>query len=407
MADVSATVIDVRDLCKVYRVYPRPWDRLVEALVRRPHHHERRALDGIGFSVARGEGLGIIGENGAGKSTLLKILAGVTRASSGEAVVHGRVASILELGSAFHHEFTGRQNIMLNAAMLGLSREQIAARTPDIIDFSELGEAIDEPLKTYSTGMVMRLGFAIATQVDPDILIIDEALSVGDGYFQKKCIDRLHRFVEAGRTILFCSHAMYYVSAFCQRALWLRGGRAEALGPVDEVVRTYEDFLLAKAGDRRPDTPAPVVETGGPARLLAARVIPGDGPLRVGQPLAVEIDWESVDPSLPFHLAVGVNRLDGVEVASFISRSSGVEPWRGETRYRARLEIPALPLVKGGFSLYVYVLGEDALHIYDMKIFERAFSVAAGDYSFGIVEIPHRWQRVAASDERLTAEVEP
>jgi len=404
MADVNATVVDVRDLSKVYRVYPRPWDRLVEAVVRRPRHRERRALDGVGFSVAHGEGLGIIGENGAGKSTLLKILAGVTRASSGEAAVHGRVASILELGSAFHHEFTGRQNIMLNAAMLGLSREQIAARTPDIIAFSELGEAIDQALKTYSTGMVMRLGFAIATQVDPDVLIIDEALSVGDGYFQKKCIERLHRFVDAGRTILFCSHAMYYVSAFCQRALWLRGGRVEALGPVEEVVRVYEDFLLAKAGERREDAPTPVEATGGPARVLGARVLDGDGPFRAGQPWAVEIDWESVDPALQFHVAVGVNRLDGVEVASFISRSSGAGPWSGATRYRARLEVPALPLVKGGFTLYVYVLGEDALHIYDMKIFERAFSVAAADYTFGIVEIPHRWERVPAPAEASPAE---
>ena len=166
----------------------------------------------------------------------------------------------------------------------------------------------------------------------------------------------------------------------------------------------YEDFLLAKAGERREDAPAPVEATGGPARLLGARVLDGDSPFRAGQPWAVEIDWESVDPALQFHVAVGVNRLDGVEVASFISRSSGAGPWSGATRYRARLEVPALPLVKGGFTLYVYVLGEDALHIYDMKIFERAFSVAAADYTFGIVEIPHRWERVPPPPS-LAAEV--
>ncbi len=391
-------MVEVRDLSKVYRVYPRPWDRLVEAAVRRPRHRERRALDAVTFAVERGEGLGIIGENGAGKSTLLKILAGVTRASSGETRVAGRVASILELGSAFHHEFTGRQNIMLNAAMLGLTRDQIEARTPDIIGFSELGEAIDQPLKTYSTGMVMRLGFAIATQVDPDVLIIDEALSVGDGYFQKKCMDRLHRFVEAGGTILFCSHAMYYVSAFCSRALWLRSGRIEALGPVEDVVRRYEDFLLAKAGDHEQVAAPPADAGGGPARLLGAHVLDGDGPFRSGQPWAVEIEWESVDPDLPFHLAVGLNRLDGVEVASFISRSTGCGPWSGARHYRARLEVPALPLVKGGFTLYVYVLGEDALHIYDMKVIDHAFSVASSDYAFGLVEIPHRWRPLEAEE---------
>jgi len=239
--------VQVEQLTKVYRVYSSPWDRLREALLRRPRHREFRALADLSFSLPKGEGLAIIGENGAGKSTLLKLLAGIGAPTSGVLRVRGKVASILELGSGFHPEFTGRQNIVLNAAMLGLSERELQQKLPSIVAWSELGDFIDQPVKVYSTGMAMRLGFSIAIQVEPDVLIIDEALSVGDGYFQKKCMDRLLQFVGAGGTLLFCSHAMYYVSAFCQRALWLRQGRAEALGPVAEVVRDYENFLLAKS----------------------------------------------------------------------------------------------------------------------------------------------------------------
>ncbi|MCW8984551.1 MAG: ATP-binding cassette domain-containing protein, partial [Thermoanaerobaculales bacterium] len=163
-------VISARGLHKTYKVYARPVDRLLEGLLRRPRHTSFPALQGIDFEVSRGEGFGIIGENGAGKSTLLKILAGVTAATGGDVRIDGTVASILELGSAFHGELTGRQNIVLNAAMFGLDRAQVIERTPRIIEFSELGEFIDRPIKTYSTGMVMRLGFAIATQVEPDVL---------------------------------------------------------------------------------------------------------------------------------------------------------------------------------------------------------------------------------------------
>ncbi len=244
--------VQVEQLTKIYRVYASPWDRLREALLRRPRHREFRALADLSFSLPKGEGLAIIGENGAGKSTLLKLLAGIGVPTSGVLRVRGKVASILELGSGFHPEFTGRQNIVLNAAMLGLTERELQQKLPSIVAWSELGEFIDQPVKVYSTGMAMRLGFSIAIQVEPDVLIIDEALSVGDGYFQKKCMDRLLQFVGAGGTLLFCSHAMYYVSAFCQRALWLRQGRAEALGPVAEVVRDYDSRRRRpRAGARR------------------------------------------------------------------------------------------------------------------------------------------------------------
>jgi lipopolysaccharide transport system ATP-binding protein len=388
---MSDSAVAVRDLTKTYKVYARPLDRLLEGILRRPRHTPFDALQGIDFELPRGEGLGLIGENGAGKSTLLKILAGITAPTSGEVGLTGSVASILELGSAFHGELTGRQNIALNAAMFGLDRAQVVECTPLIIEFSELGHFIDQPVKTYSTGMVMRLGFAIAVQVEPDVLIIDEALSVGDGYFQKKCMVHLKRYVNAGGTLLICSHAMYYISAFCKRALWLRDGRIEMLGPTQQVVPRYEAFLDAKS-DHSDEVPE-IVDAGpsAPARIDEVRLLTGST-YRHGGPLELEIRWSCDDPGMAFHLCVGLNRPDEVEVASFLSSRSGAGPWSGSTNHAVRLEIPELPLVKNAFKLYVFLLAEDALHIHDTRILEDAFTVEYHEYPFGIVKIPHRWK---------------
>ncbi|HKI02427.1 MAG TPA: ABC transporter ATP-binding protein [Thermoanaerobaculia bacterium] len=386
--------VETVGLTKVYRVYASPWSRLAEVVSRRPRHRAFPALQDVTFSLPRGEGLALIGENGAGKSTLLKILAGITAQTSGSLEVRGKVASILELGSGFHPEFTGRQNIVLNAAMLGLSPEELQRKSPEIIEFSELGDFIDQPVKVYSTGMAMRLGFSIATQVDPEVLIIDEALSVGDGYFQKKCMDRLRIFVESGGTLLFCSHAMYYVSAFCQRALWLRNGRAEALGPVNDVVREYENFLVAKS-ERAAAEPghAPAAAAHLPARIVSARLVEGRQDLLYtqGEPWELEVEWETPDPRLAFHLGVGINRSDGIEVCSFASHLDGMPPMTGERSYTARLAIPSLPLVKGEFTLYIFLLDEEGLHIYDQRIVQRAFTVQSPRYSFGLVQVDHSW----------------
>jgi ABC-type polysaccharide/polyol phosphate transport system ATPase subunit len=457
---MTEPAVQVEQLTKIYRVYSSPWDRLREALLRRPRHREFRALSGVSFSLPKGEGLAIIGENGAGKSTLLKLLAGIGVPTSGAVRVHGKVASILELGSGFHPEFTGRQNIVLNAAMLGLSEQELQRRLPSIISWSELGDFIDQPVKVYSTGMAMRLGFSIAIQVEPDVLIIDEALSVGDGYFQKKCMDRLLQFVGSGGTLLFCSHAMYYVSAFCQRALWLRQGRAEALGPVADVVRDYENFLLAKSApsarqddrapsarqDDRADRPesaseggraedaaavgvaagAPEGEGAGgreeagagdlprrPARLLGVRVSGGASaeaptgtvPLFApGNSLEIEVEFESQRPDLAFHVGIGVNRIDDLEVCSLATHLDGRPPMTGRTHYRISAVLPRLTLVKGEFTLYVFLLDEAGLHIYDQRIYRRAFGVHGTGYAFGVVTHDHRWQEPA--DRRTAARPE-
>lgn len=415
---MSQPMLHAEGLSKTYRVYSNPWDRLREPFVRRPLHEAVHALRDVSFEVPRGAGLGVVGENGAGKSTLLKILSGVTVPSAGRMSVGGRVASMLELGMGFHPELTGRQNIHLNAAMMGLGEEETAAKLPEIVAFSELGEFIDRPVKTYSSGMTMRLGFAIAVQVEPDILIIDEALSVGDGYFQKKCMDRIRRLLDRGCTFLFCSHAMYYVSAFCERALWLRGGRVEALGPAGEVIRDYEHFLLDKGkaaldeaqkdADEadRPETTADE-ELAGPIRLVDAEIDAES--VAPGEPIAVEIAWTSDAPDRPIHLAVGIDRSDGVQVCAFGTHRDGLDAYLG-TGGRVRLEVPKLPMQKGDYDLYVYLLDEEGLHVYDRRVIPQAFRVDSPDYTIGLLAVEHHWRTEPTSipaseesEERVTA----
>ena len=227
---------------------------------------------------------------------------------------------------------------------------------PDIVAFSELGDFIDQPVKTYSTGMAMRLGFSIATQVEPDVLIVDEALSVGDGYFQKKCMDRLRVFVDGGGTLLFCSHAMYYVSAFCQRALWLRQGRVEALGPVSEVVREYENFLVAKSAQAAEASPAaPAGREPGPAgahrrrRGSSGRISSRqDSSTPRGTRWELEVEWETEDPRLAFHLGVGINRADGIEVCSFATHLDGLAADDGGARLQRAAGDPQPAFGEGG-----------------------------------------------------------
>src|SRR5260370_38856093 len=210
--------------------YARAADGLLEMITRRPRHTVFPALQDVTFDVEKGEGIGIIGQNGAGKSALLKLLCGVTRPTSGKIEAFGTIASILELGTGFHPEFTGRDNAALNAAILGLSPAEVKRKLPAILEFSELGTFLDRPVKTYSSGMYMRLACSVAVNTDPDILVIDEALAVGDGHFQKKCVDRIREFQQQGRTIVFCSHALYHVTALCRRTLCLRHGSAMPCG---------------------------------------------------------------------------------------------------------------------------------------------------------------------------------
>ena len=238
--------ISVNNLHKDFRIYERPQDRLAELILRRPRHKIYHVLSDISFAVAEGKSLGIIGDNGAGKSTLLKLLVGTLQPTGGEISIRGQVAALLELGAGFHPEFTGRRNIYLNASLLGVPDENIAQLENDIIEFSELDYFIDRPVKTYSSGMFVRLAFSIATMVRPDILVIDEALSVGDMAFQKKCVQRMNEFRQERKTMAFCSHSMFHIQELCDTAIWLDKGKIREIGDSDKVVGHYEDFCNNK-----------------------------------------------------------------------------------------------------------------------------------------------------------------
>jgi lipopolysaccharide transport system ATP-binding protein len=234
--------IEVKDLYKDFRIYEKPQDRLLELLLRKQRHRQFHVLQDISFAVPEGQSLGVIGDNGAGKSTLLKLLVGTLQPTRGEIGIQGQVAALLELGAGFHPEFTGRKNIYLNASLLGVPDDDIEALEADIIAFSELQDFIDQPVKTYSSGMYVRLAFSIATMVRPDVLVIDEALSVGDIAFQKKCVQRMNEFRANNKTMVFCSHSMYHVQELCDRAIWLQKGQIREIGSSEEVVAHYEDY---------------------------------------------------------------------------------------------------------------------------------------------------------------------
>ncbi|MFO7559433.1 MAG: ABC transporter ATP-binding protein, partial [Desulfobacterales bacterium] len=239
-------VIRVQNIVKTYRLYNNRVDRVKETFhpFRKKYHHPFNALNGISFDVKKGECIGIIGRNGGGKSTLLQIICGILQPSSGSIEVNGKIAAILELGAGFNPEYTGRQNVYLNASILGLTNEEIDAKFDDIISFADIGEFIDQPTKIYSSGMIMRLAFAVAVNVHAEILIIDEALSVGDTKFQKKCFDKIQSFKKEGRTILFVSHDTGSIVSICNRAILINGGIIYDQGEPSYIAKVYHRLLF-------------------------------------------------------------------------------------------------------------------------------------------------------------------
>jgi len=259
----AVTAVEVRNLSKNYPLEGSPAARL-----RRLFRSAAKLSDGIwalrdvSFAVERGEAFGIVGANGSGKSTLLQMIAGILRPTSGTVQVNGRLSALLELGSGFSPEFSGRDNVYLNGSILGLSRQEIDERFASIERFAEIGDFIDQPIRTYSTGMVLRLAFAVSAHVDPEILIVDEALAVGDIAFRQRCMRRIHDLRARGTTILFVSHDTTDVKALCERCLWLQNGRVQALGPADGVI---QDYLLATTRREIAHAPAERIEASGDA----------------------------------------------------------------------------------------------------------------------------------------------
>ncbi len=239
------TIIRLDHITKIYKLYQRPQDRFKEtfSLTHKKYSKDFYALRDISFAIERGESVGFVGKNGSGKSTLLKILTGVLSETSGNKAIHGKISALLELGAGFNMEFTGLENIYLNGTIMNIPREEMEKKLDDIIRFADIGDFIYQPVKTYSSGMFVRLAFAVAIHVDPEILIVDEALAVGDTRFQLKCMDKFMEFMNAGKTILFVSHDINMIKRFCKRVIWINEGELVLDGETDSVTDKYNDFL--------------------------------------------------------------------------------------------------------------------------------------------------------------------
>lgn len=380
------TAITVKNLTKIYKLYDRPSNRLKEVIFHKPLHKEFLALDNISFELERGDTLGIIGENGAGKSTLLKIIARTSSPTSGEVKVNGRVSSLLELGSGFHPEFSGMENIYFYGALLGFSRRELSKKIDEIVEFAEIGEFIHYPLKTYSTGMFVRLAFAVATAVDPDILVVDEALSVGDLYFQKKSINKILFFKELGKTIIFCSHAIYYINQLCKKVVWLKNGKIEMYGPHYEVTQAYETYQLEKESVKSDAGGEKLAEdTGKPVLIRQVQTLPFPS-LRTGDNLKIKIKIMTQDDSCGYKIAVILKRIDGLDVTS--THTNEAKPLRGNLE--ACLEFPSLQLKGGTYFIRAYILDEHMLHIYDTKD-SAPFNIPKESIEVGLVELRSKW----------------
>lgn len=261
--------ISVNDVSKMYKLYDNPMDRLKESLglSRKKKYKEHYALNHVSFQVHKGETVGIIGTNGSGKSTILKIITGVLSPTGGEVSVNGRISALLELGTGFNEEYSGLANVYLNGSMIGFSREEIDAKLQSILDFADIGEFIHQPVKTYSSGMFVRLAFAVAINIDPEILIVDEALSVGDVFFQAKCYRKFEEFKEMGKTILFVSHDLSSIGKYCDRVVLLNKGEKLAEGGAKEMVNLYRRVLVNQYDDADLEEGAENAEAGQDGQL--------------------------------------------------------------------------------------------------------------------------------------------
>ena len=392
--------ISARGLGKAYRRYGRPLDRAVEWLGGSVRHTSFWALRGVSFEVEVGESLGVGGDNGAGKTTLLAMLAGLSAPSEGDLAIRGRIGSILELGAGFHGEFTGRENVYLAGQAQGLTRAEVRERIDRIIDFAELGEFIDEPVRTYSSGMFLRLAFAIATSSDPDILVVDEALAVGDQHFQAKCAERIDRFVRNGGSLVFCSHNLYQVKKLCQRALWLEHGRVVRYGASAAICDAYADHSRSgeiKGRIGRHGGNAPLVEVHRVEAVNAA----GEPltQIQTGEAATLRI-WLRRSPGFDVDpgVAVGIVRGDGLVCHCGSTEIDAARPVAvGADEFFISLRFPELPLLGGTYHFNVGAMdNRRPLILLDLKEGEAPFSVVNPRTDWGVFRLPHVWDEDAS-----------
>lgn len=355
------------------------------------------ALQDVSFEVAAGETVGLVGPNGVGKSTVLKLVAGIIEPTSGEVEVHGRVGALLELGAGFHPDLTGRENIYLNASVLGLSRSEIHRRLDAIVAFAELERFIDVPVKHYSSGMYLRLGFAVAVHTDPEILLIDELLAVGDAAFQRKCLERIDHLRREGVTLLFVSHDSAAVRKLCSRAIWLESGCLMRDGPTDVVVQRYtahswsaEEGRLRAAGDAQ-------CWGSGEVRIVDVELLDKEGRERqifeLGEPLTIALHYETASRIEKPVFGLAIHRGDGVHITGPNTRFGGIDIPYIEGSGRVLYQVASLPLLEGVYALSVAVTNAADTEMYDYHDRLYPFRVRASveEEQYGLVALGGRW----------------
>lgn len=414
-ATEGAQVLSLTDLGKAYEVFATPRQRL-KSLLLGARGQRQWVLRNVTFALREGECMGVVGDNGAGKSSLLKLIAGTLQPTAGTLERNGRITAILELGAGFHPEFTGRENLLYGGQLIGLSEADIARLADGIIEFSELGDAIDRPVKAYSSGMVVRLAFALVTAVQPRVLIIDEALAVGDQHFQKKCIERIESFRQAGCAILFCSHSMYHVRRLCDRAVWLHNGQVRAMGECEAVVSAYEAHSRAQdarmpaqeaqlgdapparqgpaAGADQPAAGAPAASLRPRAEIVSFEVLHLNAdpiPLLQGPDLVVKMSAR-VDGDERPNFGLMLEQLHGVGITSITTHTDGVAPVRGaDGLWHVRITFPDLPLHSGEYVLSPFLFDSAGLVVYEERIGHFPFRVEYPTAVPGLVRLPHHW----------------
>ncbi|MEM9531834.1 MAG: ABC transporter ATP-binding protein [Pseudomonadota bacterium] len=347
---------------------------------RGPDRDGHRVLSGIDLAVQTGESVALIGENGAGKSTLLKIIAGVLRPTRGTVKTRGRIAPLLELGAGFNEELTGRENLRLSAALMGISARRLAREMDEVLAFADLGDHLDRPVKHYSSGMVMRLGFALATRLDPDLLITDEILAVGDESFQRKCNRWVDQYVADGGTLLLVSHSMDQVRRLCQTGYWLHEGHIEKAGPVDEVVDSY----LAWHEQRANNEPDAHYE-GALYRLTALELNTVNGQLEPDAALEITAQVHSPDDRAPV-VALGLKDRHNTPVYGLTSEMEQIEPVRlAPSRFEFRLKLDLSVLQPGEYRVTGHAMDPEALRLFDTVV--RDFTLPGETTGEGFLKV--------------------
>ncbi|MDE1997952.1 MAG: ABC transporter ATP-binding protein [Burkholderiales bacterium] len=401
----SEIAIKVESLSKCYHVYDNPHDRLKQfvlppvqrlaGLSSKQYFREFWALKNISFEVRKGETVGIIGRNGSGKSTLLQLICGTLSPTGGSITTQGRIAALLELGSGFNPEFTGRENVYLNAAVLGLTKEEVDARFDSIVNFAEISDFIDQPVKTYSSGMFVRLAFSVSVHVQPDILIVDEALSVGDIAFRNKCMDAIQKMVAKGVTILFVTHDLGTLQLFCSRVLWLAHGELRASGDPVSISQNYYASTMqgGTSGVQKLVSLPPQQETG-KAQFLELHLIGGERDQFVmGQPLRIAFKMRALEDLPRLNFAISVYRADGDWLIGQTSRDEGVSwdaPSAGDIS-NGYVAFSSLCLAPGDYLVAFAAYSEDYTLCYALTDLCLPFSVRAPFPTWGKIHHPCTW----------------